>query len=134
MPAYNGSVAADWGGLIYLVYAGDNEDHWMFSLYLEVDSECRWHCGLGPVSADIEVISGSILCMIGEVVEQTFEIETEGVFDTSPADFTRRVSDDGRRRRPLVVRVRVHYLSPPAAASNIASASTSPTGTKAAVS
>ena len=41
MPAYNGSTAADRGGLIYLVYGGDDEDHRAFALYLGVDSDCR---------------------------------------------------------------------------------------------
>lgn len=86
------------------------------------------------LSAHIEVFASSILCMIGEVVEQSFKVEIEVACDTALADFAPRVFDDGRRRWPLIVRVCVRYWLPPAAASNIASASTSPTGTKAAVS
>ena len=82
-------------GLIYLVYGGDDEDHWAFALYLEVDSECRRHCGSGMLSENIEIIASSILCMIGEVVEQTFKVEIAVVRDATPADFTRRVSDNG---------------------------------------
>ena len=66
-------------GLIYLVYGGDDEDHRAFALYLEVDSECRRHCGSGMLSAHIKVIASSILCMIGEVVEQSFKVEIEVV-------------------------------------------------------
>ncbi len=87
-------------GLIYLVYGGDDEDHRAFALDLEVDSECRRHCGSGMLSAHIEVIASSILCMIGEVVEQSFKVEIEVVRDATPADFAPRVSDDGRRRWP----------------------------------
>ena len=86
------------------------------------------------LSAHIEVFASSILCMIGEVVEQSFKVEIEVAGDTALADFATRVSDDGIRWWPLILRVRVHHWLPRAAASNIASASNSPTGTKAAVS
>ena len=87
-------------GLIYLVYGGDDEGHRVFALYLEVDSECRWHRGSGMLSAHIEVFASSILCMIGEVVEQTFKVEVEVACDTTPADFAPRFSDDGGSRWP----------------------------------
>ena len=52
------------------------------------------------LSENIEVIASSILCMIGEVVEQSFKVEIEVACDTTPGDFAPRVSDDGKRRWP----------------------------------
>ena len=81
-----------------------------------------------------EGIASGILCAIGEMLEQAFKVEIEVVCDTTPADFIPWVFDNGRRWWPLIVAVLIHHRWPQSAWPNIASASTSPSGAKAAVS
>ena len=86
------------------------------------------------VRVNNEGSSGRILCAIGEMLEQAFEIEIEVVCDATPADFIPWVFDNGRRWRPLIVAFLIHHSWPQSVGPNIASASTSPSGAKAAVS